>query len=180
MEVDLKLQERILSLVPGLPALTPDELLECIRSCLFRAHNEGVLQGGIEAIYQNVKMAKDKAAYAITGGIKDFRRDPQNAKLIRDDGAWIHFTMTVKWDGKRSLEIIAYDFEIVFVADHKPGFLRFDLNPPDHHNADRELRSHFHPGNDDLIAPAPLLAPEEILNLLLFGLRARDPDRPRA
>lgn len=51
------------------------------------------------------------------------------------------------------------------------AFLRFDLNLPDHRNEARELRCHLHPGSDDILIPAPLLTPAEMLTLFIDGIR---------
>jgi hypothetical protein len=64
-----------------------------------------------------------------------------------------------------------------FHADAKPAFVRFDLNPKDHHNEDEGLRSHVHPGSDDFSAPAPLMSPIELLDVLVYNLRVRRPPR---
>ena len=50
-------------------------------------------------------------------------------------------------------------------------FLRFDLNLPAHRNEERELRSHLHLGCEDVLSPAPLMSPREILALFINGLR---------
>jgi hypothetical protein len=117
-------------------------------------------------------------ARVIAGGVKDFRRDPGNAYLVRDDGAWLHFTILVR-EISGSLEMLGYDFELVFPEGQVPPFYRIDLNLPGHENEDRALRSHCHPGSDDLQAPAPVMTPEEILDLLIWGMRPRNPDKPR-
>src|SRR5207249_273661 len=111
---------------------------------------------------------------------KDFKRERSSARLVRDDDAWIHFTVTVKQE-KRALVLVAYDFEIVFPDGCQPAFFRADLNPPDHPNAAREVRSHVHPGNDEYQWPAPVLTPREVLELFLArpGLRPRDAGKPR-
>lgn len=120
--------------------------------------------------------------FAITGGIKDFRRNSASARLIRNDLAWLHFTLTVREHAPGRLEMLGYDFELVFPDGHIPPFVRFDLNLPGHRNEARELRSHVHPGNDNdgLQLPAPVMTPEELLELLLVRLRTRDPENPRA
>jgi hypothetical protein len=50
----------------------------------------------------------------------------------------------------------------------------------DHRNETRELRSHLHPGSDDILAPAPLMSPLEILGLFIDGLRRPEGRKPRA
>ncbi|MFI5298711.1 MAG: hypothetical protein ACHREM_11490 [Polyangiales bacterium] len=113
-------------------------------------------------------------AEAIVGGVKDFRREQPNGGLQRDDGAWFHFTLTLVPSGDE-LSVHAYDFEIVFPEGHAPSFVRFDLNEPDHPNEARALRSHVHPGNDDLLGPAPMMTPHESLELMLEGFRQHRP-----
>ena len=118
-------------------------------------------------------------AVAIAGGIKDQHGDPAKACITRDDGAWIHFTITVLERPKQLLDLIAYDFEIVFPDAHPLRWLRFDLNLPGHANEERNLRSHMHPGHDDMQVPAPMMRPNEILHVLIDGLRPRDPEKLR-
>lgn len=179
----IPLPERIAGTMPDLEAREARELFQRMRRVLFAASNEGRLQGGQAAIERWVrldhpppKVTTDPRARAIVGGLKDFDRRPESACLVRDDGAWIHFTVTVIEGRKRTdgLVLFAYDFEIVF-ADHEgdrhPAFVRIDLNTPDHPNAMRDLRSHLHPGHDDLQVPAPILAPEEALDLMVNGFR---------
>lgn len=60
-------------------------------------------------------------------------------------------------------------------------FLRFDLNLPAHRNEDRELRSHLHPGSNDILVPAPMMSPTEVVTLFVEGLRlATNREEPRA
>lgn len=84
--------------------------------------------------------------------------------------AWFHFTLTVAPRHGQQLDLVAYDFELVFPDGSHPLFIRFDLNPPEHHNEDEGLRSHVHPGTDDFSAPSPLMSPLEILDVLLHDL----------
>jgi len=60
-----------------------------------------------------------------------------------------------------------------------PSFIRFDLNPPGHPNEEHGVRSHLHPGTDDYSVPSAVFDPIEILDLFLFGMVPRDPDRRR-
>ncbi len=183
------IQERILGARPTLRAVTPKALFLALKSALLKANGSDLFRTPQDGIHKWVQLdPKDdrnepappsSGLHVILGGVKDFRREAKNAHLIRDDGAWIHFTITVEWDGKSSLELIAYDFEIVFPEGHSPKFVRIDLNKPGHENESRELRSHIHVGNDDLLLPAPLMTPEEILHLLVHGLRPRNVDKPR-
>lgn len=191
---DKTIQERVLGAWPPLGLTTPKKLLLQLKAALRGAHKaeEGgvnVLRTPQDEIDKWVKLDPKnkpndpeppaKGPHIIVGGVKDFRREPQSAHLVRDDGSWIHFTITVDWDGKKLLSLIAYDFEIVFPAGHSPPFIRIDLNKPGHENETRELRSHIHPGSDDLLLPAPVLTPVEILHYFLYDLRARNSDKPR-
>jgi hypothetical protein len=142
----------------------------------------------IAAINKHLQMAQDGGRTAIFAGeirsdargrVTPFDRASAAAHLVRNDGAWLHFTLTVRADAE-SLSLEAYSFEIVFPNAHHPAFLRFDLNSPGHENDEREMRSHFHPGNDDLQSPSAMMTPEEILDLLIWGLRPRNQEAARA
>lgn len=184
------IQERILGACPALHESTPKELLLSLKKFLVVAYGDDLLRRAQDSINKWVlldpKINRDDndppkgGLHIVIGGMKDFRRDPASAQLVRDDGAWIHFTITVRWDGRKGLELFAYDFEIVFPEGHTPPFLRIDLNEPGHANEAKELRSHIHAGNDDLQLPAPVMTPDEILHLFIHGLRPRAPDKPRA
>lgn len=113
-----------------------------------------------------------EGAFCILGGVKNFHRDEAVPHLRRADGAWFDFSITVR-EGRGSVELLAYDFEIRLPPCHGAPFLRFDLNLPGHGNEARELRCHLHPGCDDILLPAPLMTPQEVLTLFLEGLSAR-------
>lgn len=174
-------QDRVVSAWPSLEADTADKLRNELRAVLMRARNVGLLKTASNGIYEWVRRNdKPEADEEILGGVKT-SRDPGDAHLVRDDGAWIHFKVRVRQDDRKKLTLIAYDFEMVFPEGYRLPWLRLDLNPPDHPNAERELRSHIHPGNDDLQWPAPVMTPQEILAWMLGpGLRPRDPEKPRA
>jgi hypothetical protein len=104
---------------------------------------------------------------AIAGGEKDFKRRSESAQLRRSDGVWFHFTITVAEGRGKALDLLAYTFEVAYPDGHVPEFIRFDLNPPGHPNEAREMRSHMHPGREDLRLPAPVLDPLEALHLML-------------
>jgi hypothetical protein len=183
------IQNRVLSIWPAWELKKPADLLMKLKGILFAASNEEKLASSQNDIQKWVKLDPEKqdngqlpAArdYVIVGGEKDFRREPGKARLKRDDGAWIHFTITVRWDGAATLELMAQDFEIVFPEGHHPPFVRVDLNLPGHENEHRELRSHLHPGNDDLQLPAPVMSPPEILQFFIDRLRPRNVDKPRS
>lgn len=74
---------------------------------------------------------------------------------------------------------MAYDFEIRLPPMMGVPFLRFDYNLPDHRNEARELRCHLHPGCDDILLPAPLLSPLEMLTFFVEKLRLPEARRGR-
>jgi hypothetical protein len=111
-----------------------------------------------------------EGAYCIVSGDKNYGRDRSAAHLVRDDGAWFDFTITVR-ECAGKLELIAYNFEICFPYAMGSPFLRFDLNIPEHRNQQRELRSHLHPGSDDIYVPSPKMHPAELIALFVHGLR---------
>jgi len=173
------LQERILGLEPPLPD-DARQLFSEMRSVLRAASDEGLLATGPAEIHALLKTVTERdGKVAITGGYKDFQRTGQHPRFVRRDGAWFHFTLTVAPRSRRKLDLIAYDFELVFPDGTDPVFIRFDLNPPEHDNEEQGLRSHVHPGTDDFSAPAPLMSPLEILDVVLHDLCLRR-KKPRA
>jgi len=116
-------------------------------------------------------LAHDPKAWAIVGGTKDHKRLGSSAQIIRSDGAWIHFTVSVDADAQP----IAYDFELVFEqlqTARAARFVRIDLNPPGHKNdAERDRRCHLHPGHDDVQVRWAQRPPVEILQLFVNDLR---------
>jgi hypothetical protein len=181
-----------------LPA-TATELRRSLRALLFRARNARKLVTPQDEIEKRVVLldetkiheAHDKlwkglaerelhrGAFCIFGGVKNQGRDESLPHFKRDDGAWFDFSITVREaDGR--VELLAYDFEIRLAPGMGASFLRFDLNLPDHRNQARELRCHLHPGSDDLLVPAPLMTPEELCALFVYGARLPAPRKPRA
>ncbi|TMQ04604.1 MAG: hypothetical protein E6J90_51025 [Deltaproteobacteria bacterium] len=92
---------------------------------------------------------------------------------MRADGGVVHFAMTLLERDARNVEVLAYGFEVYFPSHDPIAFVRFDLNVRGHGNDEVGLRSHVHPGNDDLQLPSPVLAPLEALLLVLYGCRSR-------
>lgn len=184
-----RLQERICGADLPLPA-TAKQLRQEISAYLLSASDEKELKSPPQQVLKLLKLTPSKdgqsQTHVITGGMvekaKDFRRERTKAELFeRRDGALISFSLTLQEASEGKLTLIAYDFEIRFHGEGMvPGFLRFDLNPPKHNNDDIGMRSHFHPGSDDLQAHAPLMAPVELLELFIYKLRPRNPDKPRA
>ena len=187
------LQEHALARTLKLPARAKD-LHRDLRNALVRASNAGKIQNSPTEIHQLVRLLPEPpsqiaqdveklklhdGACCIVGGEKNQGRDRNIAHLARNDGAWFDFSITVREHGNQ-LELVAYDFEIRFPPGMGAPFLRFDLNLPDHRNETRELRSHLHPGSDDILAPAPRMSPLEILALFIDGLRRPEGRKPRA
>ena len=181
-----QLQDRVLGARPPERWKKPSELLLALKRTLrdgyatdLLSSPDSILEKWVQLdpkVHPNAPGPPANGPHEIVGGVKS-SRDPRDAHLKRNDGAWIHFKITVNWDGKEEVQLVSYDFEIVFPAGHTPPWLRIDLNEPGHDN--EGLRSHVHPGNDDLMAPAPMMAPEEILDLFVHGLRPRDAENPR-
>ncbi|HEX8438787.1 hypothetical protein [Archangium sp.] len=179
------LQGRLEQALEPLPP-TVEELRNELRRILQKAIRDEVLQTPpysatqllkLESAEQSRKVKERGGTHAIVGGYKDIPRlsgdiDPRK-KFIRDDGAVIHFSITVR-ESPGQLELIAYDFELYHPSRVPIWFVRFDLNQPGHHN-DRELglRSHVHPAHDDLQIPGAMLSPAEALSFLLYGFRIR-------
>lgn len=107
----------------------------------------------------------------------------------RDDKAHFNFILTVRYPpggGAPALpELIAYHFNVAFpdkgtpetqvAVKQIPPFVRFDLNDAEYAKpVTRDpLRSpllcHSHPGHPEMTVPSPILAPQEILDLVLHG-----------
>jgi hypothetical protein len=186
-------QDHALSRVLELPARASDLRIE-LRNVLLRASNTRRLRTPPREIHQLVQVLSEPGAplakqlrerelhtnaCCIVGGEKNLKRDHRLAHFTRDDDAWFDFTITVREDNRR-LELLAYDFEIRFPPGAGTPFLRFDLNLPAHRNEDRDLRSHLHPGSNDILVPAPMMSPTEVLTLFLDGLQlATNREEPR-
>lgn len=174
MNSEPTLQDRIVGSGLILAYKSMKELLLAIRQQLLNAYAQNQSQTPPQEIFKFVKVVDDR----IIGGDKGATRQIEHAQIVRDDGAWIHFYIQAR-PISGGLDLISYNFEIVFPPGHIPPFLRIDLNAPDHENTAREIRSHMHPGNDDLLIPSPIMTPHEILEILLNKLRARNPAHPR-
>ncbi len=152
--------------------------LNSLKRVLLRAEGAGQLRTAPHEIHAAVKASRGEvpaviasqfpAAWAIVGGEKDFGRVATSARLIRDDGAWIHFAVTVD---PSSTSPVAYNFEIVFeqfeVTPPYPPFVRVDLNEPGHSNDLRGMRCHLHPSHDDIQIKWAQEPPEHVLEHLL-------------
>lgn len=155
----------------------PRSLHRELQAHLLRACDENLLAMKPQDIFARLKLSDSplgaRPEYTgIYGGEKDLKRTGEMPHFLRRDGAWFTFTITVRSRRAKPLELSAYDFELCFperrqVDARLPRFVRFDLNPPEHDNQIKGLRCHMHPGHDDLIAPAPLMSPLELLDLFL-------------
>lgn len=191
-ELRSRLQTRLLQAEPDFGGVTLEKLWRRIKRSLSDAYNDGLLETPQPLIHSSVPRPRciEGGLFELTGGLvegkKPFRRAPEDAVIKRSDGAWLHFTVTLECEikgAKKGLvtRLRAYDFELVFPAGHEPRFVRFDFNEPGHENDRREQRSHIHPGHDDLMVPAPVMAPEELVDALVRRLRnTRDSAKPRA
>jgi hypothetical protein len=150
----------------GAISTSPQEILGQLK--LFNASELGEKQP-VLANDLLVRELRDDA-FSITGGQKNQNRSLALHHFARDDGAWFDFTLTGREYPER-IELLAYDFEIRLRPGSGAPFLRFDLNLPDHRNDQRDLRSHLHCGTDDLLLPAPLMTPGELLALFIYGIR---------
>jgi hypothetical protein len=158
--------------------VTPQGLYEDVRVLLVRAIREGALHNGMYAVKKLLRLTPDpkhgRSYWVLTGGPIDFRRaaepDPET-RFVRTDGGIVHFHVTLRECDARSIEVLAYGFEVYFPSQDPIAFVRFDLNFGGHGNDEAGLRSHLHPGNDDLQLPSPVLEPLEALLLVLHGCR---------
>lgn len=154
---------------------TFEELYSQVRKTLIQASNERVLTDPIHKIFRclkrNKKTEHQKDVFVILGGDKNFRRvrDTQLKYFTRNDGAWFDFALTLKTSSR--LILMAYTFEIRFPEEWATKFIRFDLNLPDHTNEGRGLRSHMHPGSDDILVPYFIMDPLELLRMMIHDFR---------
>jgi len=172
-----ELSDRIWRARPNLPArshLLHQEILKFLRDAVRSGHLRPPRGGVVEHV--RLDSPRDKDEFVIIGGTKDFKRRRTSARLFRHDGAWLHFTMTLR-QTDTAIELLGYNFELVYPPGHRPAWIRFDLNFEDHPN---EIRSHLHPDNADIIVPAPVMTPTEILHLMLYGMQPSAGRHPRA
>jgi hypothetical protein len=115
--------------------------------------------------------------FELVGGPLDFKRlgpgQTTPGCFVREDGAVVHFHLTVLERPGMPIELDSYGFEIYFPERDPISFVRFDLNPRGHSNEHQGLRSHLHPGHEDLQLPSPMLSPVEALNFLLYRCRLK-------
>lgn len=120
------------------------------------------------------KITKD--GLEILCGDVNQKRDKSLEHVLRSDGAWFDFHMMFEETSPPRLK--AYGFEIRFPVNETfpeewPRWIRYDLNAVGHANDGDGLRSHLHPGCEDLQVPAPVCLPDEIVAMLIHGFRPR-------
>ena len=173
------LQGRLELALRPLPVHARD-LREDVASVLRRAVLSEVLRNGEYDVANLLRLSEGTPSdtgtvFTLTGGPKEFARPTVsvNARehFVRDDDAVIHFALTLRERHDIPLELIAYGFEIYFPSKEPIWFVRFDLNKRGDENAEFGLRSHLHPGHEDLQLPSPLLSPVEALNFVLYRCR---------
>lgn len=168
-------------------------LKRSLRSRLAGAFREGVLiKDCTNLVWHEERLVRlpsgrREKITAVVGGVEINRdRDPSLDHFPRSDGAWFDFHIDLRaHDGEHrehrgDLELLGYGYEIRFptALGCDIAWLRFDLNHPAHDNELRNVRAHFHPGDEDLQAPSAVLHPEEALELLLSDL-LRLPEKRR-
>ncbi len=178
------IQERIIEKTP-LDIKNAKTYLSELRKCLITASNNHFLNTRLDLIYKQLLLKEGTEEEGIsiiygglTSGPKNFSRDKNLPHFERIDGGWFDFSLTIDERLQPAL-ILAYDFELRFPATHGVEFIRFDLNFPDHDNDKRDIRSHIHPGHDDLMIHSPPMNPLEILHLFLYDLYLTDKPRAR-
>lgn len=152
-------------------AKKPAELFERLGARLRAACDEQLVTTPAE-VSGLLKMSPDRTVITCGPKVRNFKYDPTLPCVRRIDGATFDFALTLAIHSRTEVEILAYDYEIRFPTA-EPSFVRFDLNPPTHDNAEDGFRSHVHiSSNDDgMSVPGPCLTPDEALDLLIFGMR---------
>ncbi len=172
-----RLQRRLSAATSPL-ACTPQDLYQELYALLLHAIREEVLQNGMHTVKKLLRLTPDPKGrprcWELTGGPLDFARTAEpdrSTRFVRTDGGIVHFHMTLLERHAQSIEVLAYGFEVYFPSRAPIAFVRFDLNFRGHDNDEVGLRSHLHPGNDDLQLPSAVLEPREAVLLVLYGCR---------
>lgn len=167
--------------LPALPSKASALLGDLTRICQGAVLCEA-LQNGSYWIKELVQLApkpgRNSNVHTIVGGPKDFTRLVKTPvvteRLVRDDGAVVHFALTVaEQPGDQPLKLVSYGFEVYFPSKEPIEFIRFDLNYDGHNNDDLGLRSHLHPSHEQFQLPSPLLSPTEALRFCIYRCRPR-------
>ncbi len=168
----------------------PQRFLTELRAYLEQAYNKRVIKEPLDAVMGLLKMSdripdeKDPSVEYVAIGLGEganFKNVAGTPRLTRTDGAWFDFRMQIAVRGDES-EILAYAFDLRLPDHPEVWHVRIDLNGPRHANENLGLRSHVHLNVDDegYSIPSPILAPVEVLDLLLFSLRPEPGARKRA
>lgn len=161
------------------------QLQSNIRKYLQKASDRRIIVEGQDAIRRNVVMSPatsdiPNATHSIaTPGPRNFHRDQLLPHFTRAaDGATFDFQISAQEVG-RELRIVAYGFELRLPAGSPLPFLRYDLSPCGHKNAQEGMRSHMHLGTDDdgFSVPAPMLSPFEVFDTFLHLIRSTSRQR---
>jgi hypothetical protein len=177
------IQTRQIATLPDFRVKSANILRAEVFQLLNMASDDGVLAAtqadlrGLIKLTPQPKLGKNVMAVMVGAATKNFKRDPVQPHLRRQDGAWFDFSILVD-ETQKPVAIIGFDFELRFPAGFSTAFLRYDLNTPGHNNQDDGLRFHIHPGSDDLMIHSGPLTPIEILQQFLYGLPI--PTKPRA
>jgi len=178
----IPLSERIAFTAPLIRARSPGTYLrDHIRPRLLRAFNEDRLTISVHDISSFVKVTTstlERDAFDLIGGRRNFRRDLELADIKTPDGGWLSFSAILR-PKDNFLELLGYTFERVFEQESCPAWVRYDYNERGHDNEGRGLRSHIHASDDDMQLPAPILAPHELIDLLLGDLGPRHDRKQR-
>jgi hypothetical protein len=90
-----------------------------------------VLQNGMYTVKKLLRLTPDPKHgpryWVLTGGPIDFRRatEPESGtRFMRTDGGIVHFQMTLRECDARSIEVLAYGFEIYFLSRAPIAFVR--------------------------------------------------------
>jgi hypothetical protein len=172
----LEIEQRCMEVSP-LEVKSVSSLLNQLRKVLTDACDAKVLLNKQPEIYKHLKIIEKTKTNKdghdeIMGGAKNIRRLKELPHFERLDGAWFDFAITLNTTDKLT-EVIAFNFEIRFPNNDPLKYLRFDLNPPKHHNEDIGMRFHVHPAHRDIKFHAAPMSPLEILHLFIYGLNRR-------
>lgn len=167
-------QERLRGAWPPMPRRASG-LFAAILKCLMQASDLNLIKDGAHDVQRKLKLTPDKNKsdrFVLTGGLVDGTRFGAKDHFKRDDGALLDFSITLQQHAE-VVELLAYDFVILMPPGLGPPLLRIDLNMAETGNDVIGLRSHVHPGvdEDQLIVPAPVMGPVEILTIFLHHLR---------
>jgi hypothetical protein len=176
------IQSRQIEALPNFRVNSARVLWAAVFQLLNMASDDGILAAtqaelrGLIKLTPQPKQGKNVMAVMVGAATKNFKRDPAQPHIRRQDGSWFDFSILID-ETQKPAEIIGFDFEMRFPEGFPVAFLRYDLNTPGHHNQDDGLRFHIHPGSDDLMIHSAPIEPIEILQQFLYGLPI--PVKPR-